>query len=138
MSQHTTVLAQQVGELIVAALAQEIITLDKELAELDRPDQREGHRTPALPNPAQHARGSDLSSRLSSPAPQAESWRSFKPLTGLLASQDSPPRPGTPAASRRQKPTSKRSFPSPDDASISFGQFAGGFPNPPTGAVKVG
>lgn len=40
MSQHTTVLAQQVGELIVAALAQEIITLDKELAELDRPDQR--------------------------------------------------------------------------------------------------
>ena len=34
-SQHTTVPAQHLGEQIVAALAQEIITLDKELAELD-------------------------------------------------------------------------------------------------------
>lgn len=34
-SQHTTVPAQHIGELIVAALAQEIITLDKELADLD-------------------------------------------------------------------------------------------------------
>jgi transposase len=34
-SQHTTVPAQHLGELIVAALAQEIITLDKELAALD-------------------------------------------------------------------------------------------------------
>jgi hypothetical protein len=34
-SQHTTVPAQHVGEMIVAALAREIITLDKELAELD-------------------------------------------------------------------------------------------------------
>ncbi|WP_251041637.1 transposase [Arthrobacter sp. ISL-30] len=33
--QHTTIPAQRVGELIVGALAQEIITLDKELAELD-------------------------------------------------------------------------------------------------------
>jgi hypothetical protein len=34
-SQHTTVPAQHLGEVIVAALAQEIITLDKELADLD-------------------------------------------------------------------------------------------------------
>ncbi|WP_444964488.1 IS110 family transposase [Pseudarthrobacter siccitolerans] len=34
-SQHTTVPAQHVGEVIVAALAQEIIALDKELAGLD-------------------------------------------------------------------------------------------------------
>jgi transposase len=34
-SQHTIVPAQQVGELIVAALAREIIALDKELADLD-------------------------------------------------------------------------------------------------------
>ncbi|WP_231941568.1 IS110 family transposase [Arthrobacter sp. U41] len=34
-SQHTTVPAQHVGELIVAALAREIITLNEELAELD-------------------------------------------------------------------------------------------------------
>lgn len=34
-SQHTTVPAQHLGEQIVAALAREIITLDKELAELD-------------------------------------------------------------------------------------------------------
>jgi transposase len=34
-SQHTTVPAQHVGELMVAALAQEILALDKELAELD-------------------------------------------------------------------------------------------------------
>lgn len=34
-SQHTTVPAQHVGELIVAALAQEIITLNQELADLD-------------------------------------------------------------------------------------------------------
>jgi transposase len=34
-SQHTTVPAQHLGELIVAALAQEIITLNKELADLD-------------------------------------------------------------------------------------------------------
>jgi hypothetical protein len=34
-SQHTTVPAQHLGEMIVAALAREIITLDKELAELD-------------------------------------------------------------------------------------------------------
>ncbi|WP_416346391.1 IS110 family transposase [Arthrobacter sp. MI7-26] len=34
-SQHTTVPAQHLGELIVAALAQEIIILNKELAELD-------------------------------------------------------------------------------------------------------
>ncbi len=34
-SQHTTVPAQHLGELMVAALAQEIMTLDKELADLD-------------------------------------------------------------------------------------------------------
>jgi len=34
-SQHTTVPAQLLGELIVAALAQEILTLNEELAELD-------------------------------------------------------------------------------------------------------
>jgi transposase len=34
-SQHTTVPAQHVGELMVAALAQEIMTLDQELADLD-------------------------------------------------------------------------------------------------------
>ncbi|AOT05301.1 transposase [Arthrobacter sp. U41] len=34
-SQHTTVPAQYLGELIVAALAREVITLNKELAELD-------------------------------------------------------------------------------------------------------
>ena len=34
-SQHTTVPAQHLGELIVAALAREIITLNEELAELD-------------------------------------------------------------------------------------------------------
>jgi transposase len=34
-SQHTTVPAQHVGERIVAALAREILTLDKELADLD-------------------------------------------------------------------------------------------------------
>ncbi|WP_442854052.1 IS110 family transposase [Arthrobacter sp. Leaf337] len=34
-SQHTTVPAQHLGEQIVAALAREIMTLDKELAELD-------------------------------------------------------------------------------------------------------
>ncbi|MCU1631871.1 MAG: transposase [Micrococcaceae bacterium] len=34
-SQHTTVPAQYMGEGIVGALAQEIITLDQELAELD-------------------------------------------------------------------------------------------------------
>ena len=34
-SQHTTVPAQHLGELIVAALAREVITLNKELAELD-------------------------------------------------------------------------------------------------------
>ncbi|MCU1531100.1 MAG: transposase, partial [Arthrobacter sp.] len=34
-SQHTTVPAQHLGEQIVAALAREIITLDKELADLD-------------------------------------------------------------------------------------------------------
>jgi hypothetical protein len=34
-SQHTTVPAQHLGEQIIAALAQEIITLDQELADLD-------------------------------------------------------------------------------------------------------
>lgn len=34
-SQHTTVPAQHLGEVIVVALAREIITLDQELAELD-------------------------------------------------------------------------------------------------------
>ena len=34
-SQHTTVPAQHLGEVSVAALAQELITLDQELAEFD-------------------------------------------------------------------------------------------------------
>ena len=55
-SQHTTVPAQHMGELIVAALAREIITLNEELAEPRCADQREGHRTPAHPDPAEHAR----------------------------------------------------------------------------------
>jgi hypothetical protein len=94
-SQHTTVPAQHLGELIVAALAREIMTLNKELADLVALISEKVTEHRQL-RPCSACPASDPSSPPSSSAPPAKTSPSFKPQTGSPASPASPRCPGTP------------------------------------------